>query len=343
MQHALATIERNAKAQTQLIEDLLDVSRIVTGKLRLDVRPVELAGVLEAALDSVRPGAEARGLSVEAELPPESAVVAGDPDRLQQVVWNLLSNAIKFTARGGRVALRLVRNEGHAEIRVEDSGIGIAPEFLPHVFARFSQADPSSTRQHQGLGLGLAIVRHLVELHGGTVRAESEGAGRGASFVVRLPLLDAAPAGRRSGVRAVAAHSSVFTSPDLEGVRVLVVDDDPDALDLLSTLLRQKGAVVLSATRADEAVELLRNERPQVLVSDIEMPGEDGYAFIRRVRALRAEEGGRTPAAALTAYARTQDRLRALLAGYQIHLPKPVDPAELASVVASLVERTPRA
>ncbi|MCA1816835.1 MAG: PAS domain S-box protein [Acidobacteria bacterium] len=345
---ALETIERNAQAQVQLIDDILDVSRIIRGKLRLNVRPVELAPVIESAVDSVRPAAEAKGVRLQVVLDPRTGPVSGDPDRLQQIVWNLLSNAIKFTPRGGRAQVLLSRANSHVEIVVSDTGQGIAPEFLPYVFDRFRQADPTTTRVHGGLGLGLAIVRHLVELHGGTVKAESEGAARGATFRITLPLLAALPsqiepaaetardapapeeAGRLAGLDC---------QPEIEGLRVLVVEDDADSRELLVAVLEQCGADVVAVASAPEAMRSLADWRPDVLVSDIEMPGEDGYSLIRRLRALPAERGGDTPAAALTAYARAEDRMRALLAGFQIHVPKPVEPAELVTVVASLAGR----
>jgi PAS domain S-box-containing protein len=337
---ALETVERNARTQSQLVGDLLDVSRIVTGKMRLDMGPVDLAPVVAEAVASIRPAAEARGLRLRAELDPRAGRVTGDADRLRQVIWNLLSNAVKFTPEGGAVTVRGARRGGRVEIEVSDTGQGIAPEFLPYVFDRFRQADQSTTRAHGGLGLGLSIVRHLVELHGGTVRAESDGEGRGATFTVSLPAAketaDVAaleeshdrPGASRVGERGGAAM--------LEGLRVLVADDDEDACLLLAALLRRRGAEVVAARSAAEAFEAFTRARFDVLVSDIGMPGEDGYSLIRRVRALPEELGGRTPAAALTAYARESDRQSALEAGFQVHLAKPADPAELLNVVAAL-------
>ena len=354
---ALETIERNAQAQVQLVDDILDVSRIIRGKLRLNVRAVELAPVVEAAVDAVRPAADAKGIRLQVVLDRLAGPVSGDPDRLQQIVWNLLSNAIKFTPKEGRVQVLLSRADSHLDVTVSDSGPGIDAEFLPYVFDRFRQADPTTTRTHGGLGLGLAIVRHLTELHGGTVRAESAGEGGGATFRVTLPLLAMQPAAQQSPPpqppHAPAAESAgrdeagdggdgfrLECPPELEGLRVLIVEDDADSRALLVAVLRQCRAEVLAVPNVAEALDAFDAWLPDVLVSDIEMPGEDGYALIRQVRARPAEQGGRIPAAALTAYARAEDRMRALLAGFQIHVPKPVEPAELAAVVASLAGRT---
>ncbi|HEV8471188.1 MAG TPA: ATP-binding protein [Methylomirabilota bacterium] len=337
---ALEVIVRQSNAQVQLIDDLLDVSRVISGKMRLDVRPVELAPVVEQALDAVRPAAAAREIALQAVLDPGAGPVAGDPDRLQQVVWNLVMNAVKFTPKGGRVQVRLQRAESQVEIVVSDTGKGIAPEVLPFVFDRFRQADSSSTREHSGLGVGLALVKHLVDLHGGSVTAHSEGEGRGATFVVSLPLAMAdvagAPARAQPTARPVEALAAAVR---LDGVRVLLVDDDPEALDLAVAILAAAGARLRMCTSADEGLAALREWRPDVLVSDIEMPGQDGYELIRRVRELADAEGGRTPAIALTAYGRAQDRMRSLGAGYTMHVPKPVDPAELATIIASVAGR----
>jgi len=336
----LEVIERNVRVQTQLIEDLLDVSRIVTGKLRVEVRPIELVPVIEAGLDAVRPSADAKEIQIGVELEPRGLRVLGDPDRLQQVVWNLVSNAVKFTPRGGKVGVAVRETDSHVLLIVHDTGKGIPPDFLPHVFERFRQADSTSTRKYGGLGLGLAIVRHLVELHGGTVQAESQGPDQGATFTVRLPLVEAARSGSgaESGA-AGAARGRGGAAVSLDGVRVLLVDDETDSRDFLSLSLRQCGAEVTALSSAEEAVSVLQRERPDVLVSDIAMPGEDGYALIRRVRALSAERGGQVPAAALTAYAKGEDTTRALAAGYQVHLAKPVEPMELAAAVATLAGR----
>ena len=342
LERALETIERNARAQAQLIEDLLDISRIITGKLRLDVRPIELAGVIEAAVDSVRPAADAKGIRFQVVLDPRAGPVSGDANRLQQVVWNLLVNAIKFTPRDGRVGVNLARVNSHVEITVSDTGEGIEPTLLPHIFDRFRQADASTTRRHGGLGLGLSIVRHLVELHGGTVHAESGGAGQGSLFTVKLPLA-VVRKGDETRVHPTADDrvDVGLGTAQLDGVRVLVVDDEPDARDLLSHLLRRCRADVEAVASAADALAAIRRKRPDVLLSDIGMPGEDGYMLIQQVRALEEETGlGRIPAVALTAFARAEDRRRALMAGFQMHVPKPVEAAELTAVVANLAGRT---
>ncbi|RKH10489.1 PAS domain S-box protein [Corallococcus sp. CA047B] len=337
-ERALETMERNARAQGQLIEDLLDVSRIMSGKLKLDVEPVDLSTVVQQALDSVRPAADARGVQVQATVDSSSSVM-GDLQRLQQVVWNLLSNAVKFTPRGGHVRLLVERRDSLVELTVQDTGQGIPAAFLPHVFERFRQADSGTTRKTGGLGLGLSIVRHIVEMHGGTVAVASEGEGRGATFTVRLPL---SIMQRRDPLMVPSPRPPSAPGPEsvrpaeLNGVRVLVVDDEEDARELLRTLLEDSGAHVLTAGSAAEGLQVLQEEPPDVLVSDIGMPGTDGYGFIERVRALPADRGGRTPAVAITAYARSEDRTRVLRAGFQSHVPKPVEPVELLAVLASL-------
>jgi signal transduction histidine kinase len=335
---AIETIERNTRLQAQLIEDLLDISRIVTGKLRLEFKTVELGSILDAALEAVRPTAEARGVLLVADLADGDEAILCDPARMQQVAWNLLSNAIKFTQAGGRVELTTAREDRHVSITVTDTGAGINPDFLPHVFDRFRQQDPATTRKYGGLGLGLSIVRHLVELHGGMVTATSEGAGRGASFTVRVPV-----APLRAEHAAIAhlegSDPGLGDLPVLNGVRVLVVDNEADARALVATILERCGAAVRTAASAAEAIGQIERERPDVLLSDIAMPGEDGYDLIRKVRALD-DPGPLIPAAALTAFATGTDRARALLAGYQAHLPKPVEPSELAAVVAALAGRT---
>jgi PAS domain S-box-containing protein len=330
---AIDTIERNALAQARIVDDVLDVSRIITGKLRLEIEPVNLADVLRSAVDTVRPAAEAKEIALITTLHPAAAETAGDSARLQQIAWNLLSNAIKFTPHGGRIEVRLEREGSDARVRVSDTGQGIRPDFLPHVFERFRQGDSSSTRTHGGLGLGLAIVRHLVELHGGSVTAESGGEGCGATFTITLPLIRASA----SATPDPSAATSVGGSLRLEGVRVLVVDDDADARDFTSALLEQHGAQVTSSPSARAARDLLEHTTPDVLVSDIGMPGEDGFALIGEVRALGAIRGFWIPAIALTAYAQAEDRNQALSAGYQVHLAKPVDPAALIASVAELV------
>jgi signal transduction histidine kinase/ActR/RegA family two-component response regulator len=340
----LRTIERNARAQTQIIDDLLDMSRIINGKIRLDVQPIELAPVIEAALETVRPAAEGKGVRINRVLDPRAGLVSGDANRLQQVLWNLLSNAIKFTPRGGNVVVRLQRDDAHLCLSVTDTGEGISPEFLGHVFDRFRQADPSTTRRHGGLGLGLSIVKQLVELHGGTIRATSPGPGRGSTFTVTLPRSaapaepgpDPQPRGREAP-RTAAPVNCDATS--LDGVKVLVVDDEPDARALVKRLLEDRRATVVLAGSAADALSLLRAERPTVLVTDIGMPGEDGYALLRSVRALGADRGGDTPAVALTAYARSEDRAKSVEHGFQAHVAKPVEPADLVKAVALLAGR----
>jgi PAS domain S-box-containing protein len=337
----LEVIQRNTRVQTQLIEDLLDMSRITAGKLRLDVQQVDVADVVKAAVASVRHAAEAKGIRLQVVLDPLAGPVRGDPARLQQCVWNLLTNSVKFTPKGGKVQVALERVNSHLEVCVTDSGEGITPQLLPHLFERFRQGDASTTRQHGGLGLGLSIVKHLIELHGGSVRAKSPGPGQGSTFCIELPLMVVhAPAdeGHRTHPRAQVA-TSWSDLPSLDGIIVLAVDDEPDALNLVRRVLEGCGAQVLTAVSAREALEMVMAERPHIIISDIGMPDEDGYEFIRKVRALAAAQGGRTPAAALTAFARAEDRTRALRAGYQTHVAKPVEPAELTAVVASLAAR----
>jgi PAS domain S-box-containing protein len=342
--HALDIIERNAKLQAQLIDDLLDVSRIISGKLRLTVMPVELPPVIEAALDVIRPAAEAKNIRLQVMLDSNAGLVSGDPDRLQQVIWNLLSNAVKFTQKGGRVQVTLEQLDSHVLITVSDTGKGIAAEFLPYVFDRFRQADSSITRLHGGLGLGLAIVRQLVDLHGGSVEAQSPGEGQGATFSLQLPVIIAHRSDRfavnaeGANASSAAVQGGFGSSPSLEGLSVLVVDDEPDARDLLTAILEERKAKVTTVASAAEAYETIEWLRPDVIISDIGMPGEDGYSLIRNVRLkeARGRQGWR-PAIALTAHARVEDRLRALSAGYQAHVAKPVEPAELVAVIASLV------
>ncbi len=332
---AIDAILRNATAQVQLVEDLLDVSRIITGKMRLDVQWLDLKSVIESALDAVQPAASAKGLKIETVLDPNAGPVVGAADRLRQVVWNLLMNAIKFTPRDGRVQVHLRKLKSHVEIVVSDSGEGIQPEILPFIFDRFRQGDSTTTRPHGGLGLGLALVRHLVDLHGGRVRAASEGPGRGATFVVELPV---AILGPEAGT--TLETSAAMGALPLQNVRVLLVDDDADGLDLTTVMLTNSGAQVKTAVSVAAALDILESWPADVLVSDIEMPGEDGYELLRRIRAK--ERGGRTrlPALALTAYGRPEDRRRTLAAGYNLHLAKPIDPSELVLAVANLVGRT---
>jgi len=340
-ERALETIVRSAQAQNQLIDDLLDTSRIITGKLRLNVRPVELAPMIEAVIDGMRPAAEAKSIHLQTALDSGTGPVNGDPDRLQQIIWNLLTNAVKFTPKDGRVQVWLERIESHVKIIVSDTGQGIDPELLPHVFDRFRQSDSSSTRRQGGLGLGLFIVRQLVELHGGTVTAESPGAGEGTTFKVILPVMSVhRELSDREMTRPVAGSLPLTNRlPSLDDLQVLVVDDEPDARELIVVVLEGRGAEVVAVESAVEALEGLERQRFDVLVSDIGMPEVDGYALIEKVRQLPAESGGRIPAAALTAYAGVEDRMRVLSAGYQMHIPKPVEPAELTTVVASLAER----
>jgi signal transduction histidine kinase/CheY-like chemotaxis protein len=331
---ALATIERNARAQTRLIDDLLDVSRVITGKLRLDIRQVNLVDVVRGAVEAMRPALAAKSIVLETTLDPNEGLIAGDAERLQQIVWNLLSNATKFTPEGGRVHLRLQRSGWRLEMSVTDSGVGIAPEFLPYVFERFRQQDSGSRRRFGGLGLGLAIVRHLVELHGGSVSAESEGEGRGATFRVILPV-QATQAAEVSAERRQSSAPAT-SAGRLDGIRVLVVDDEPEARELFASILETAGARVVTAGSASDALAILEGAVQDVLVSDIEMPGQDGYELVGKALALAHDRGARLNTIAVTAYARIEDRLRALDHGYQWHLSKPVEPSELVSVVASL-------
>jgi signal transduction histidine kinase len=330
----LGMIERSARTLTQIIDDLLDVSRIITGKLSLNPHPLDVAAVIDSAISSAKASAEAKNVDVEAEIDRSVKTVFGDPGRLQQVVGNLLSNAIKFTSDGGRIVVRLDAVAGHARIAVSDSGVGISQDFLPYIFERFRQADSTSTRMEKGLGLGLSIARHLVELHGGTIEAESMGEGTGTTFTVMLPLMAEGP-----GSELRAAESRAPGSRELADTRILLVDDDDDAREALAMLLTQWGADVTSVGSAEHAFARLTEARPHVLISDIAMPGEDGYGLIRRIRTLPPAAGGDVPAAALTAYATSEDRTRALAAGFQDHLAKPVDPDRLLDVVLDLARR----
>ena len=344
MLEGLAVIDRNAKVQAQLIEDLLDMSRIISGKVRLDNQRVDIQDVARAAIASVRHLAEAKNIELTIEVDPQAGFVWGDPYRLQQCFWNLVSNAIKFTPKGGRVQVAVSRTGGHIDFTVVDDGKGIAPAFLPHMFERFRQADASTTRYHGGLGLGLSIVKSLVELHGGSVRASSEGLGKGATFCIEMPAIasNALPTvTQRDQPSASMAERPAVDQPSLHGLSVLVIDDEPDALDLVKRVLSDCGAKVFVAESARAGLDLLQREKPDVLISDIGMPDEDGYMLIRQVRALKAKQGGKIPAAAVSAFARPEDRTRALRAGYQMHLAKPLDPTELTAVVASLATRKP--
>jgi PAS domain S-box-containing protein len=342
-QQGLSTIERNARIQTQLIEDLLDMSRIISGKLRLDIQRVLPVTFVEAAIDSARPAADAKGIQLVKTLDSLAGPIAGDPGRLQQIVWNLLSNAIKFTPRGGKVQVVLQRINSHVELSVADTGQGIAPDFLPYVFDRFRQADASTTRKQGGLGIGLAIVKQLVELHGGSVHVTSEGEGKGATFSVHLPL-SVVQAHTRDGdrqhPRVSRDRAVVKPAVELSGIKVLVVDDEQDARELIRHILEDHDAQVITACSATEAITMMEQQKPDVLVSDIGMPLVDGYDFLKQVRTMCSDSGGRIPAIALTAFARSEDRTRALMSGYQVHVAKPVEPAELVATVASVVGRT---
>ena len=338
-ERAIEAIERNAMAQAQLIEDLLDVSRVITGKLRLDARPFNLTSVVENAVEAVRPSAQSKSIALELRLIDDVGTISGDPDRLQQVIWNLLTNAIKFTPERGRVEVRLEQVDSSAHITVSDTGVGISPEFLPFVFERFRQADSSSTRSYSGLGLGLALARHLVEMHGGTVEAESAGAGAGATFKVHIPLNQTSTLGWRVPVLQTNSVSPIVEldqAHQLKGMRVLVVDDEFDARELLTAALSQAGAQVTACESAADALSALKHNDYDVLISDIGMPEEDGYTLINKVRALSKERARQIPALALTAYARDEDRRRALAAGFQTHVPKPIEPSRLVEMVSHM-------
>jgi len=356
MTRALETIERNARSQSQLIDDLLDVSRIITGKLMLDFRPVELSSIIEASVDTVRPMAEAKSIRVQPQLRTSHCVVSGDPARLQQVVWNLFSNAVKFTPEGGSIEVGLTCDERRVELEVSDTGQGINQDFLPYIFDRFRQADGTTTRKHGGLGLGLAIVRHLVELHGGTIRAHSDGDGRGATFTLSLPLASVLTAPHDDGggeedaaerpdsgaplAATGASEAQTFTASDvLGGLRILVVDDEADTRELVQEVLARQGAEVRVSESAAEALRTLAAWNPDLLISDIGMPVEDGYELIRQVRKFDAEHHGQIPAVALTAYVGAEDHRRALAAGFQTHLAKPIVPKDLIETVVRVVGR----
>ncbi|HEV2884412.1 MAG TPA: ATP-binding protein [Pyrinomonadaceae bacterium] len=330
-ERAIETIKRNAKAQAQIIDDILDVSRIITGNLYLELHPIELEQVLEAAVNVVRPTAEAKGIQIELNFSPEPVAVSGDPNRLQQVFWNLLSNAVKFTPAGGRVAVTLRSVDSQAEVKVTDSGQGISSEFLPFVFDRFRQADSTSTRQHGGLGLGLAIARHLIEIHGGVIEAESAGRGQGSTFILRLPLMGTVTE-LKDEAESKETEDRLKAQTVLSGLHILIVDDDEDTLELLSAALRQRSANVTAVSSAAEAIESILTVRPDVLVSDIAMPGEDGYQLLQKVMDLDIYP--RIPAVAITAYAKDEDKQRALSAGFQRYLSKPVELGEFIATVA---------
>ena len=336
----LETIERNSRWLTQIVDDVLDVSRIVSGKIRLDVQPVELPAIVDNAVATVQPAADAKQVRIQTLLDPRVGPISGDPDRLQQVVWNLMSNAVKFTPKGGRVQVRLERVNSHVELIVSDTGIGIHTDFLPLVFERFRQADSGATRASGGLGLGLAIVRHLVEMHGGTVHAASEGEGKGATFTLRLPLMIVKPATAEKRTHPLTERQNPLqTLGDLRGVRVLAVDDEPDALRLLKDVLEAAGAKVTTASSAHAALDAAAAAKPEVMIADIGMPEVDGYDLIRAIRSSPDPALRDLPAAALTAFARSEDRTKALQSGFEMHLAKPVDPGELVASVATLVRR----
>jgi len=338
VEQALEVIDRNIRSQAQLIEDLLDISRITMGKLRLDVRPVQPAAVINAAVESLRFAADARRIRIQTVLDSHAGPVAGDFERLQQVVWNLLSNAIKFTPKGGRVQVVLERVNSHIEIRVADTGRGIKREFLPFIFDRFSQSEPSTTRTHGGLGMGLAISKAILELHGGTISAYSEGEGKGSTFTISIPIM----AVNKQDVPLERVHPREWTEisvecpPEISGLKVLVVDDDSDTCDMIRAVLEQCGGQVHTATDADAALDAFSTWKPAVLISDIGLPEVDGYELLRRIREQEKHSGGKVPAVALTAFARIEDRVKALAAGYQMHVAKPVEPGELLTIVASL-------
>ena len=342
LERGIETVERNARWLTQIVEDVLDVSRIVSGKIRLDVQAVNLASVIDNAIATIQPAADAKGVNLQTLIDPRAAPVSGDPDRLQQVIWNLLSNAVKFTPKGGRVQLRLERVDSHIEIIVSDTGAGIRKDFLPYVFERFRQGDSGPARKTGGLGLGLSIVRHIVEMHGGVVLVESAGEGEGSTFTATLPIMSVQPAAaRRPREHPLAETKQPLQGlSDLSGVHVLAVDDEEDSLGLLRVVLEAAGARVTTASSAGAALGTIESVRPDVIVADIGMPEMDGFEFIKRVRAMASPHVRELPAAALTAFARSEDRTKALQHGFEMHLAKPVDPGELVASVATLVRRS---
>jgi CheY-like chemotaxis protein len=338
-ERGLETIERNARAQAQIINDLLDMSRIVSGKLHLEVQPIRLDDVITAAIETVRPSADARHIRLQSLLDSSIGLTRGDPNRLQQVLWNLLTNAVKFTPPGGRIQVVLERVNSHVEIVIEDSGIGIKPEFLPYVFERFRQADASTTRRFGGLGLGLSIVRNLVEMHGGTVRVKSAGENLGTTFIVALPVsvVESEPERRRSVLQTAQPNVEDIELPSLAGATILIVEDEPDTRLLVKRILEDRGARVLAAASAADGLSVIASDKVDLLISDIGMPRMDGYQLIEQVRALDSRRTGPLPAIAVTAYARPEDRQRSLLAGYQTHIAKPLEARELVAAVASLL------
>jgi CheY-like chemotaxis protein/two-component sensor histidine kinase len=336
--HAHHVIEQSASAQARLVDDILDTSRIITGRLQLEAQPVDIKRVFQAAVEVVRPSADTKKISLSVTIGNPIGMVLGDANRLQQVIWNLLSNAVKFTNEGGRVDAQLTRIDDQVEIIVTDTGIGIDPQFLPYIFDRFRQADSTSTRRFGGLGLGLAIVRHVVEVHGGTVSASSPGRGQGSTFKVRFPV-SAPAAAQVEPPPEQPKHVEELLEEGrqkLHGIRVLLVEDDADTLDMLRFILEQYGAEVFTAASTREGLKILDHWQPDALVSDLAMPGQDGYELIRQLRSRGAKRGGNIPAVALSAYTRSEDRQRALAAGFQTHVSKPVDPEELVNVVANL-------
>jgi len=343
-ERAIQIIQRNAESQSKLIEDLLEVSRIITGKLKIELKPVTFADIVDTIINSLRPAADAKHLQLETAIDPAAGPILGDPARLQQIITNLLSNAIKFTPEHGRIEIQLLRIDSHARLQIRDTGVGIAAEDLPHIFERFRQADSSNTRTHGGLGLGLAIVDYLVRQHGGEVYVESEGTGKGATFIIEFPLTSSEVVSSDLGrldlfseqARLMLENSETFTEQKLDGLRILVVEDDADTREMLKTILERCGATVRAVESSNAAMAEISHRLPDVLISDIGMPGESGYDLIKKIRSLDPELGGRLPAVALTAYAGAADRRRALLAGFQTHLAKPVEPDELLAVVANL-------
>ena len=336
----LEIIKRNARAQAQLIDDLMDMSRIVTGQMRLDTQAVMPVSFVQAAVDSLRPTADARNVRLEAVLDPRAGPVNGDPSRLQQVVWNLVANAIKFTPAGGKVQVSLERVNSHLEIMVADTGMGIPADLLPYLFERYRQGDSSTTRQYGGLGLGLAIAKHIVDRHGGTIHAKSPGSGQGARFRVHLPVVVAHAREESSRAHPSSGWADAAPEADLSGLKVLVVDDETDACEMLKAVLGRVGAQVVATTSPEAALTIIQTDPPSVLVSDIGMPGMDGYELLRRIRAAQPEVATKLPAIALTAFARSEDRTRALLAGFRAHVSKPVEPAEIIATIASVAGRT---
>ncbi len=342
VERALETVERNTRWLAQIVEDVLDVSRIVSGKIRLDVQAVRLPAVIDNAVATIQPAADAKGVHLHTVIDPSAPAVSGDPDRLQQVIWNLLSNAVKFTPRDGRVQIRLERVDSRVQVVVADTGAGIRSDFLPFVFERFRQGDSGPARKTGGLGLGLSIVRHIVEMHGGSVQAESDGEGRGSTFIIRLPLmiLQPSPPTERRELPAAPIIQPLAGLQSLAGVRILVVDDEADSRGLLQVVLEAAGATVTAAASAAEALAALESEVPDALIADIGMPDMDGFDLIKRVRALPSADASQVPAAALTAFARSEDRTTALQSGFEMHLAKPVEPSELVASVATLVRRS---